>query len=97
LASPDGPRFRCQIGHAFTPLGLAEAQNVELERALGVAMRTHRDRIKLFHKMRDSASTRGLVHSMARWSEAAAESEAMVAVLENAITAIRRPASEGVG
>jgi two-component system chemotaxis response regulator CheB len=28
-------RFRCQVGHAFTPLGLAAMQSEELERALG--------------------------------------------------------------
>lgn len=38
----DEIRFRCQVGHAFTPLGLADAQNGELERALGIAVRTHR-------------------------------------------------------
>jgi two-component system chemotaxis response regulator CheB len=30
-------RFRCQVGHAFSALGLADAQSDELERALGVA------------------------------------------------------------
>jgi two-component system chemotaxis response regulator CheB len=55
----DEVRFRCQVGHAFTPLGLAAAQNDELERALSVAARTHRDRIRLFDQMRESAQARG--------------------------------------
>jgi two-component system chemotaxis response regulator CheB len=88
-------RFRCQIGHAFTPLGLAAAQNDELERALAVAVRTHRDRIRLFGQMRDSARARGLSHAERRWTEAADESGAMIEVLEQALTSLRKPAVDG--
>src|SRR5690606_32510139 len=77
--------FRCQVGHAFTPLGLEEAQNAELERALGIAVRTHRDRIKLFDQMRDRASERLLPRAVERWDSAKAESEQMIGVLEQAI------------
>ncbi len=87
-------RFRCQVGHAFTPLGLAEAQNSELERALGIAVRTHRDRIRLFGQMSDSAQARGLAHAVRRWAEASAESRELVAVLENAMAALRKPLPE---
>ncbi|MBD8678347.1 chemotaxis protein CheB [Sphingomonas sp. CFBP 13720] len=83
-------RFRCQVGHAFTPLGLAAAQSDELERALSVAARTHRDRIKLFTQMHDSAHARGLFHAEKRWLDASRESEEMVAVLERAMTSLRR-------
>lgn len=83
-------RFRCQIGHAFTPLGLASAQNEELERALAVAARTHRDRIRLFGQMRDSAHARGLSHAEGRWTEASKEATEMVEVLEQAMSALHR-------
>ena len=88
-------RFRCQVGHAFTPLGLAAAQTDELERALSVAARTHRDRVRLFGQMRDSAHARGLPHAEGRWLEASRESEDMIAVLERAMTSLRRQPSEG--
>jgi two-component system chemotaxis response regulator CheB len=88
-------RFRCQVGHAFTPLGLAAAQNDELERALGIAVRTHRDRIRLFGQMSDSATARGLAHARMRWDEASAESEHLVAVLEEAMASLRKPVSDG--
>ena len=90
-------RFRCQVGHAFTPLGLAEAQNEELERALGIAVRTHRDRIRLFGQMADSARERGLPHALARWQEASDESEQMIAVLEQATSLLRKPPVDGEG
>lgn len=88
-------RFRCQIGHAFTPLGLAEAQSQELERALSVAARTHRDRIRLFAQMSESATARGLAHARKRWDEASADSQHLVGVLENAIASLRKPIADG--
>lgn len=88
-------RFRCQVGHAFTPLGLAEAQSSELERALGVAVRTHRDRIRLFEQMADSARNRGLSHALLRWNAASSEASEMVVVLENAMAALRKPLGDG--
>jgi two-component system chemotaxis response regulator CheB len=88
-------RFRCQVGHAFTPLGLADAQNQELERALGIAVRTHRDRIRLFGQMYESARARGLAHAQQRWNEATEESERLIAVLEDAMSTLRKVPVEG--
>lgn len=88
-------RFRCQVGHAFTPLGLAAAQSDELERALSVAARTHRDRVRLFAQMRDSAQARGLPHAEGRWLKASRESEDMIAVLEQAMASLRRQPVDG--
>lgn len=85
-------RFRCQVGHAFTPLGLGAAQNDELERALAVAARTHRDRIRLFEQMRDSANARRLPHAERRWQKASQDAEEMIEVLEQAIAGLQRPA-----
>jgi two-component system chemotaxis response regulator CheB len=83
-------RFRCQVGHAFTPLGLAEAQSGELERALGIAVRTHRDRIRLFGQMSESAAARGLTHARKRWDDATQDSENLVKVLEQAMASLRK-------
>ncbi|AOH83211.1 hypothetical protein AWL63_03700 [Sphingomonas panacis] len=88
-------RFRCQVGHAFTPLGLAAAQNDELEHALAVAARTHRDRMRLFEQMRDSAEARGLQHAEARWNSASQEASQMIEVLEQAIARLSAPLSDG--
>jgi two-component system, chemotaxis family, protein-glutamate methylesterase/glutaminase len=97
ISAGDELRFRCQVGHAFTPLGLAEAQSEELERALGVAVRTHRDRIRLFTQMGENAEARGLAHAARRWHSARDESEQMIAVLEQATTALRKPPADGEG
>jgi len=90
-------RFRCQVGHAFTPLGLAAAQSDELERALSIAARTHRDRLRLFGQMRESANARGLSHAEKRWRDASRESEELIQVLEQAMGTLRRPPIDGEG
>lgn len=90
-------RFRCQIGHAFTPLGLAAAQNEELERALSIAVRTHRDRIRLFGQMGESAKARGLGLAEKRWMAASDDSKSLIAVLERAMTGLRQPITEDEG
>ena len=87
-------RFRCQIGHAFTPLGLAQAQDEELERALSIAVRTHRDRIRLFTEMGNSAASRGMTHAQNRWSSGVQEAEQLIAVLEQAMAKLRAPPPE---
>ena len=87
-------RFRCQVGHAFTPLGLADAQSQELERALGIAVRTHRDRIRLFGQMSETAAARGLAHAKKRWDDASAESGQLIEVLEQAMASLRKPMEE---
>jgi two-component system chemotaxis response regulator CheB len=97
IKAEDEIRFRCQVGHAYTPLGLAAAQNDELERALGIAVRTHRDRIRLFGQMSDSAVARGLTLATRRWKEASKDSEQLVAVLEEAMASLRKPVSDGEG
>ena len=97
IDTQDEIRFRCQVGHAFTPLGLAAAQSDELERALSIAARTHRDRIKLFDQMRNSAHARGLQHAESRWVEASKESADMIEVLEKAMGSLRKPITDGVG
>lgn len=91
----DELRFRCQVGHAFTPLGLAAAQNEELERALSIAARTHRDRIRLFDQMRESAQARGLPYAEGRWSQASDEAQQLIEVLETAMAGLRALQTDG--
>jgi two-component system chemotaxis response regulator CheB len=81
-------RFRCQIGHAYTGVDLEDAQRGQLERALAIAERTHRERLTLFRTMLESAQRRGLVHSVQRWRQAADEAERMGSVIEQALRAL---------
>ncbi len=92
MPSEGSIRFRCQIGHAFTPEGLAAAQADELERALVLAARTHRDRIRLFTQLKADAEGRNSRLSAERWGNALLEAKAMVEVLNRALAGLRKPA-----
>lgn len=88
IAEPSGLRYRCQIGHAFTALGLDQAQSDEIERGLAVAVRTHRERLTLFRRMQRSAEQRGLTHAAERWRRSAEEAVHLARVLEQAMGAL---------
>lgn len=81
-------RFRCQIGHAFGPESLAAAQVDGLEQALVSAVRTHRDRLMLFHRMAEMAEAKGMANAAQRWRAAEAEAEASAGLITNALAAL---------
>jgi two-component system chemotaxis response regulator CheB len=51
-------RYRCHVGHAFTPEALLNGQSQELERALWVAYRALRDRGEILKRMVDDSRNR---------------------------------------
>lgn len=83
----DGPllRFRCKVGHAFSPDTLAEAHREAVERALWVALRTHEDRVILFQRMADKARERGYNRVAAGWTASVAEAQRSVALLRDVL------------
>ncbi|QQP90724.1 chemotaxis protein CheB [Skermanella sp. TT6] len=84
----DGPllRFRCHIGHAYSPATLAEAQAEAFEQALAMALRTHHERIKLFERMAENATAHGQHHAAAKWTAAAEEARGHVDVLRTVLS-----------
>ena len=91
----DGPllRFRCHVGHAYSPASLVEAQGETFEQALWMALRTHNERIKLFSRMKESAETQGKPRTAAKWSEAMNEAQGHVDLLRTILTT--HPPSNG--
>ncbi|RYZ63019.1 MAG: chemotaxis protein CheB [Proteobacteria bacterium] len=94
LETGEDLRFRCQVGHGFTPLGLVDAQNDGIEHALAVAVRTHKERIRLFDQMSQSAQARGMLHATKRWRHATDEAAQMISVLEDAMARLRRVSTD---
>ena len=92
----DGPllRFRCHVGHAYSPATLVEAQGEAFEQALWMALRTHNERIKLFTRMKDSAEAQGKSHTAAKWSEAMTEAQGHVDLLRAILTKHAPPSGE---
>jgi len=79
-------RFRCHVGHAYSPASLVEAQGDAFEQALWMALRTHNERIKLFSRMKESAETQGKPRTAAKWSEAMDEAQEHVDLLRTILT-----------
>jgi two-component system chemotaxis response regulator CheB len=88
-------RFRCQIGHAYTGLGLDAAQSAEVEHGLQIAIRTHRERLTLFERMRDSARQRGHGHAELRWSTAIEEARQLAQALEKTLGLLAASTGDG--
>jgi two-component system chemotaxis response regulator CheB len=84
-------RFRCQVGHAYGPESLAAAQVDGLEQALVTAVRTHRDRLALFHRMAGVAREKGMANAARRWDEAAIEAESAAELIAGALAALGLP------
>lgn len=86
-------RFRCQVGHAFTPDALIAAQKDELERALESAIRIHRDRMTMFRRMQRRSEAQAMPHAAARWRAGADESEQAATLIAQALEVLRQPAA----
>jgi two-component system chemotaxis response regulator CheB len=91
----DGPllRFRCHVGHAYSPATLVEAQGEAFEQALWMALRTHNERIKLFARMKESAESQGKPRTAAKWSKAMNKAQGHVDLLRTILTT--HPPSNG--
>jgi two-component system chemotaxis response regulator CheB len=63
LPGKPAPRFRCRVGHAWSPGTLAEEQNAAAADALWAAVRALDEKADLLERMADGAAQHGYVHS----------------------------------
>jgi two-component system chemotaxis response regulator CheB len=68
-------RFRCRVGHAWSPESLLSEQREALEAALWVALRSLEERASLARRMAAPARERGHRMTAARFDEQAEESD----------------------
>src|SRR5262249_37009715 len=52
-------RFRCRVGHVYSPDSMLAAQTDEVDRALWTALRTLEERAALSHRLAERAHQRG--------------------------------------
>ena len=84
----DGPvlRFRCQVGHAYSPDSMEEAQTETMEKALWVALRTHEERVELFRRLAAHARERGQSQIAANWDQQMQEARQNAELLRSVLS-----------
>jgi two-component system, chemotaxis family, protein-glutamate methylesterase/glutaminase len=74
-------RFRCRVGHTFSPDSLLEGQSEALERALWSAIRGLEERAALTKQLGQRMRERGVLSSATRFDERAQEMEQQATLL----------------
>jgi two-component system, chemotaxis family, protein-glutamate methylesterase/glutaminase len=77
LAIQDGgmQRFRCRVGHAWSPESLLTRQSEALEAALWIALRSLEERAALARRLAEPARQRGHNFTATRFEEQATEAQ----------------------
>ncbi|WP_432560900.1 chemotaxis protein CheB [Kineococcus sp. SYSU DK003] len=86
-------RFRCRVGHAWSPQSLHEQQSAELDSALWVALRSLEERAALAQEMGDRALESGHRITAERFLDRALETGEAAATIRRLLTsrALRGP------
>ncbi|MFC7478661.1 chemotaxis protein CheB [Dankookia sp. GCM10030260] len=75
------PYFECHTGHRFAAPDMGEAQFVQMDQALEVALRVLNERTELCRRLAEAARGRGQVLSAGRWDAAVSEAEQRTRVM----------------
>ncbi len=78
-------RYRCRVGHAFSPVSLLAAQSATLEEALWVALRALEENAAMADRMSERADGRGHTLAGVRFGEQAADSRQRAAIIREAL------------
>jgi len=93
-------RFRCRVGHAFSPESMIGAQNDMLEQALWSALKTLEENAHLSKRLADRERQRGHKWMAVRFEErekdALARAEAIQRVLASSTNEVPQPTEEEV-
>lgn len=85
LPGVPAPRFRCRVGHAWSPESLLDQQGAALEGALWMALRSLEEKAALSRRMAQAARQRGSGWVAERFDEAGVENENASRTIRNLI------------
>lgn len=81
----DMTRFRCRVGHAFSPEAMLNAQDDLLEEALWSALKTLEENAQLSHRLADQERRRGHAWMVARFEEKERDARTRAEVIRSVI------------
>jgi two-component system chemotaxis response regulator CheB len=79
-------RFRCRVGHVYSPESMLAAQTDEVDRALWIALRTLEERAAMAHRLAERGRERGQHWVDAAFSNRAQESEQQASLVRELLT-----------
>ena len=82
------PRYRCRVGHAWSPESLLEEQSAALESALWMALRALTEKAALSHQMAETFRRHGSEHTRSRFERMAADAEQATELIKTMIDRI---------
>ncbi|GIJ44542.1 chemotaxis protein CheB [Virgisporangium aliadipatigenens] len=95
LAGEPSPRYRCWVGHAWSPQSLLDELGAAFEGALWMALRSLEEKAALARRMSDNAKERGFTGAAARYVEKGEDAENAGALIRELIRRMDAPAGEG--
>jgi two-component system chemotaxis response regulator CheB len=85
LSGTPVPRYRCRIGHAWSPESLLDEQSAALEGALWMGLRSLEEKASLATRMAESATRRNHGFSAARYSATARDAWAAAQLIRDLV------------
>ena len=79
-------RFRCRVGHVYSPESMLSAQTDSVDRALWIALRSLEERAALTHRMADLARSRKHIWVAKAFEQRALAAEEHAAVVRDLLT-----------
>ncbi len=90
-------RFECRVGHAYSPEGMFQANDEDVERCLWAALRSLEESAALERRLAEMAQKRGRPHAYQRFAERAHERTRHAAVLRDVLVGSKRKESRANG
>jgi two-component system chemotaxis response regulator CheB len=88
-------RFRCRVGHAFSPESMISAQSEQLEEALWSAVKTLEETVRLSHRLAAAERQRGHQWMAERFEEKEREAAARVETIRRVLIRVDTVPVEG--